>query len=95
MGTVAVNEVFVAENVAVYPNPTEGLLNINMTTLSTQDVKVVVYNAMGQIVKTEKFNKLASGSNNLTLNLESAETGIYMVEVMGAQLHHTFRVAVK
>jgi uncharacterized protein YfaS (alpha-2-macroglobulin family) len=66
-----------------------------MITLSTQDVKVVVYNAMGQIVRTEKFNKLTSGNNNLTLNLESAETGIYMVEVMGAQLHHTFRVAVK
>ncbi len=95
VGTVAVNEVFVTENVSVYPNPTEGLLNINMITLSTQDVKVVVYNAMGQIVRTEKFNKLTSGNNNLTLNLESAETGIYMVEVMGAQLHHTFRVAVK
>jgi hypothetical protein len=43
----------------------------------------------------EKFNKVAAGKNNLNLNLNNVPTGLYIVEVTGAQLNETFRVAVK
>ncbi|MEN9334170.1 MAG: Secretion system C-terminal sorting domain, partial [Bacteroidota bacterium] len=76
-------------------NPTEGMLNIAVQSTNTQDVKVEVYNAMGQFIMVEKFNKVAAGKNNLSLNLNNVPTGLYIVEVTGTQLNETFRVAVK
>jgi hypothetical protein len=90
----SVDELFTTD-VNVYPNPTEGVLNIALQTLTAQDVKVEVYNAMGQFIMVEKFNKVAAGKNNLNLNLNNVPTGLYIVEVSGAQLNETFRVAVK
>jgi hypothetical protein len=92
---IGVDEVALNNNVQVYPNPTEGLLNIAVQSTNTQDVKVEVYNAMGQFIMVEKFNKLAAGKNTLGLNLNNVPTGLYIVEVTGAHLNETFRVAVK
>jgi hypothetical protein len=92
---IGVEEVILNNNVQIYPNPTEGMLNIAVQSVNTQDVKVEVYNAMGQFIMVEKFNKVAAGKNNLNLNLNNVPTGLYIVEVTGAQLNETFRVAVK
>jgi hypothetical protein len=92
---IGVDEVALTNHVQVYPNPTEGMLNITVQSTITQDVKVEVYNAMGQFIMVEKFNKVAAGKNTLGLNLNYVPTGLYIVEVTGAQLNETFRVAVK
>jgi hypothetical protein len=92
---IGVDEVALNNNVQVYPNPTEGVLNIAVQIANTQDVKVEVYNAMGQFIMVEKFNKVAAGKNTLGLNLNNVPTGLYIVEVTGAHLNETFRVAVK
>lgn len=94
-GTVSVQEWMLADQVSVYPNPTDGLLNIAFQTGNAQKVNVRVYNVMGQLVMTEQYNKVAAGRNNLTLDLTELKTGIYMVEVLGNNTQNTIRVSVK
>ena len=56
----------------VYPNPTKGLLTIELTTTS----KVVVTNAIGQLVFDAT---LESGAHHL--DIQDQPTGIYIVKV--------------
>jgi len=84
-----------ADQISVFPNPTDGLLNIAFQTGNAQKVNVRVYNVMGQLVMTEQYNKVAAGRNNLTLDLTELKTGIYMVEVLGNNTQNTIRVSVK
>jgi len=94
-GTVSIQEWMLADQVSVYPNPTDGLLNIAFQTINAQKLNVRVYNVMGQLVMTEQYNKVAAGKNNLTLDLTELKTGIYMVEVLGNNTQNTIRVSVK
>jgi hypothetical protein len=95
VGTVGIEEWVIADQISVYPNPTDGWLNIAFQTAQSQKVNVKVYNVMGQLVLTEQYNKVAAGKNNLTLDLSALQTGIYMVEVLGNQTQNTIRVSVK
>lgn len=71
----------------VYPNPTEGMLNIegeNMTSIE-------VYNAIGQCVMTQEVN-----GNAAQINTESLNAGIYFLRILandGNVLKRTFSVA--
>jgi hypothetical protein len=95
VGTVSVDEIVWADQINVYPNPTDGLLNIAFQTVTAQKLNVRVYNVMGQLVMSEQFNKVVAGKNNLTMDLSSLITGIYMVEVLGTQTQNSIRVSVK
>lgn len=58
---------------SVFPNPTNGFLQIN----SEQDLnQIKIYNSLGEIVFQEKFF-----SKNKALNLEDLATGLYIVEL--------------
>lgn len=73
------SEESILEKVNIYPNPTKGELNINNIVLE----KIMIYNTIGQLVKTLTFT---SGSNNNTLDLKGLPSGIYylFIEIDGA-----------
>ncbi|WP_291119215.1 T9SS type A sorting domain-containing protein [Empedobacter sp. UBA7248] len=59
----------------VYPNPTQGPLNIKWnTTEGVQDIQL--YNLAGQEVKNYQVNKL---SNNIEMNISNVPSGIYVL----------------
>jgi hypothetical protein len=60
-------------SVNVYPNPNNGLFVLELTTTS----KVIVTNALGQVVIAEKFE---AGKHNLDIRKEA--TGVYFVKVI-------------
>jgi hypothetical protein len=57
---------------SIYPNPTNGQLNIDNVVLE----KATVYDALGKLVKSVTFQ---SGANNNTLDLSGMTKGIYFV----------------
>ncbi len=72
----------VEENVALpsfnmYPNPANKLITISPSA-SAKDAVVEIYNAVGQVVKSEKLNNSA-----LIISVEDLETGMYFVSVQG------------
>ena len=62
-------------DVRIYPNPTSGLLNVDLGTLSA-DMKLDVYNIMGQSIKHAEISKQSSHS---TLDLSGYPDGNYYV----------------
>lgn len=65
----AVEEIQSDETVCVYPNPTNGIVNIE----GYEVIEVKVYNAFGQLVKETKDN---------VLDLSDQEASIYIIKVI-------------
>ncbi len=61
--------------IAVYPNPTNGLLQINSKAYLVKEA--TVYDLLGKKVYSSKI----SASNNVSLDLKSLQTGIYTLKV--------------
>lgn len=61
---------FIAEEPVIYPNPTNGIININVT----EDSTLAIYNISGQLVRQQM---LSTGENNLQLDLP---TGLYILK---------------
>lgn len=66
--------------VSVYPNPTNGVANLQISSTKNVNAKVTVMNIAGQIV-LEKQISLVAGLNNSTFDLTSLSSGMYSVIV--------------
>lgn len=75
----------VVENVTVYPNPTNSVINISAENIT----KVTVYNGMGQMVYSE-----SNESDIVKINVESWTNGMYFVNVETADGNHSLQKVV-
>ncbi|MFD2785324.1 T9SS type A sorting domain-containing protein [Hymenobacter rubripertinctus] len=62
-----------------YPNPTTGIVNLDISGLTKGAALVQVYNAYGGLVK--QLEPLRASSKQVSLNLAGLPTGIYIVNV--------------
>jgi hypothetical protein len=63
----------------VYPNPTNGELYIDITTLEVQDFTISVINTLGQTVKEVK--QMQSNGGKIKIDLSDKNKGVYFVTV--------------
>ena len=70
-----VKEVVERQDVMVYPNPANNVLNI---TLGDEQSDVEVYNSLGQMVR-----RIEMASGNVQINVEDLNAGIYFVKANG------------
>lgn len=64
---------FIASNSHIYPNPTKGLVRIDLVS----EAQIVILNSIGQVISNDK---MLSGINHIDLSLYS--NGIYFVKVI-------------
>ncbi|MBN8669911.1 MAG: T9SS type A sorting domain-containing protein [Chitinophagales bacterium] len=76
LAPVSVNEIHIGDEVIVYPNPANDILNISMTEDYYQHAYVL--NSMGQELKVTSVTK----GNNI-LNIKQLPTGIYQLLLKG------------
>ena len=68
----------------IYPNPNSGNFNVQFSSNSGNEIKVVVHDIRGRQIFERSFNN--SGLFNENINLSNMQSGIYMVTVLdGAQ----------
>jgi hypothetical protein len=78
--TVSVNDLkSVEEKVSVYPNPTNGIVNIDLQGALAQTATVEVYNAMGQLVISKNYNEV---SGKFDVNLNGNAAGVYTIKLI-------------
>ncbi|GGD19424.1 T9SS type A sorting domain-containing protein [Flavobacterium orientale] len=65
-------------SIKLYPNPTSGDLTIAMPDISILPNQFVVYNALGQIMASQKINN----ESDLTFDTSSMSPGVYFVKIM-------------
>jgi hypothetical protein len=63
-------------NIRIYPNPTEGIINIEK--LNNEDANIEIFNSVGQLAYKTYLDK---SSNNKQLNLSGFPKGIYLIRI--------------
>lgn len=63
----------------VYPNPSNGQINISF--ISNEDMNVKVFNILGSLVYEKKFNANNNGLQNIKLDLSNNDKGIYYIQL--------------
>lgn len=89
LSSVPVTENFSAN---LYPNPTNGLLTIDLGSLHTKSLNVTVINVIGKEVKVLTLNTYSS---EYTIDLGDLEAGVYMVRVRSEYGETTRRVVLR
>ena len=62
-----------AQNVAIYPNPTSGMVNIKAETMQ----QVLVYNMMGQMVMSKDVD-----NDEVMIDMSTFDNGMYVISIM-------------
>lgn len=70
-GTVGIDEESTTQQIKVYPNPTQGIININ---LPASDFEIVLYNLLGE--------ELLRASNQNQFDISSLPKGVYLLQVI-------------
>lgn len=76
-----INEDNLDNMISVFPNPTNGMLNINLGFSEAGDVQVRIFNTLGEQVALIKEN---NSVGNYSFDLSDKTNGIYFVEVSTA-----------
>lgn len=77
----------------VYPNPSNGQINISF--ISNDDMNVKVFNILGSVVFEKKFNTNNSGLQNIKLDLSSKDKGMYYIQLENNTNVMTKKVIIK
>ncbi|MFN7014220.1 MAG: T9SS type A sorting domain-containing protein, partial [Bacteroidia bacterium] len=72
---LSIDEEGVENIVVLYPNPSSGLINIEIGTLKSNNFKIHVFNSIGEIVQVISLNDFSN--NRYTVDLSSKANGLY------------------
>lgn len=73
---LSINEAEKINIVKIYPNPTNGKLNVELESKNNSSIRMLVYNTLGEVVYSEGFNLEAGFVNSFKLDI-SVPNGIY------------------
>lgn len=71
-----------------YPNPTNGLINIELKQENLENASIKVLNSMSQLV----LEQIQPENNHITLDLTSLDAGIYFIQVNNGLTSETIRI---
>jgi hypothetical protein len=93
----AVQEILVKEPVqlAVYPNPANDFITVEISASEKENVEVMLINSNGVVVEKYLSQKSFSGSKKLTKNISSLPAGLYYVALQTDKFSRAQRVIVK
>ena len=75
----------------VYPNPTNGIVNLSYNLENDSTITLRVTNIQGQIVQENKINK-SNGSQTDSIDLSSVSNGMYFISITSANETYTAKV---
>lgn len=80
--TVGIEEVVNLNSFAIYPNPTNGVANLNMNLISSNEVRYEIYDITGKRVAGERLGRLPSGAVQHSFDVSNLNAGIYIVNIV-------------
>ncbi|MGB0884788.1 MAG: immunoglobulin-like domain-containing protein [Chitinophagales bacterium] len=92
VGIVEVNKLNAAVN--VFPNPSNGIINVNIDDNKLNNVEVSLFNVIGELISTEILENTAV-NNNVTFNLGNDAAGMYFVNISTEKATISKKVLVK
>jgi hypothetical protein len=77
----------------VFPNPTYGIVNLELNIGYQQAVEITVTDYSGKLLKTEQFTVL--NTSYRTLDLSDLSSGIYFLNIKGEQYNVTKKIVIR
>ncbi len=75
----SVKEFGVNSSLTIFPNPSNGMVNVKLDNSTSGDYTISVKNVVGQVIHTETVT--SNGNLNKVLDLESANAGVYFINI--------------
>lgn len=76
-------------NFIIYPNPSNGNINIR-TLVALGDATISIFDINGR----EVFNQEVSLENTVNINAENLRTGLYIIQIKGADYNHSAKLII-
>ena len=67
------------DEVLVYPNPSDGLFNIELQSNQSADIEISVYDVRGRIIFEDRYDNTIQFKQ--TIDLSQVNSGIYIMEI--------------
>ena len=87
---VGIDELLSKANIAVYPNPTEGILNVKLNGYKSEVISIRIFNSKGQVVLSDEILKSSS-----EFNLTHLSKGVYIVELQNGTKTSETKIVLK
>lgn len=84
--SVGLQDVNLNHSLSINPNPVLNAVNLSMTSKVNDLVQIQIFNALGQLVHTEKIN-LNIGISNYEINITSMAAGTYTFKMLGNKIN--------
>ncbi len=73
-----------SSEISIYPNPSSGNFNLNISNVNTASVDVEITDVSGKVILSNIFNT-TNGSVNESINISNVDDGVYIVRINGGQ----------
>ena len=80
VSTVGINELTNISNISLFPNPTSQNVFLNYEAKYESQINISIFDIAGKEIQNSQ-TQMILGKNNLKLNTETLESGIYFIEV--------------
>ena len=87
------SESYEISDLVLYPNPNNGNFNIQFTSTSGNEINVKVHDLRGREIFTKKY--LNTGLFNENLQLNNAQSGIYLVTIQDGSSKVTKKIVIE
>lgn len=88
--TVGVGDTWLDNAITIYPNPSNGIVNLDVETELTEQLVVEVANSIGQIIDTFTLN----GSGIVTLDMNNEAEGLYYITIKSEDISITRKISI-
>jgi len=78
-----------------YPNPANGITNIDISLVKASELSIEIVNMMGQVVYSENKGNVTEGKHKFTFNVSDMSSGIYFYTVKAGNSTVTSKMIVQ
>jgi hypothetical protein len=82
------NEPFEMENIAIHPNPSKGIFNVSLGTITPK--AILVYDIIGKIVYSK--SEFENNQSNTLFDISEVSAGVYFVKIISENKSVTRRI---
>ncbi len=91
-----VNDINTAlNNVSVYPNPTNNLVNVKIVSNENSTVAIELVDALGKLVQNTKNHDVMIGENLFEMNTQELNDGVYFISILSGNNSSKIKLIVK
>lgn len=89
----SVNELgVIRDELRVYPNPTKGIVNVELGVMNEESIEISIYNSVSALVKTIMFNTKETQDLSIDFNALQVAGGFYLMQVKAGNSKTSFKV---